>query len=222
MTASLTLDDLRTDVASGAIDTVVVAITDMQGRLQGKRMHAPFFLDEVVPHGTEGCNYLLAVDVDMNTVDGYAMSSWASGYGDLAMRPDLDTLRRMPWQPGTALVQADVLWLDGSDVVASPRQILRRQLARLAEHGLTAYTGTELEFILFKDSYEAGLEARLPRSDAGRTSTTSTTRCSAPPASNRCCAASATRWPVPGSCRRARRASATSASTRSPSATRTR
>ena len=82
MTASLTLDDLRADVASGAIDTVVVAITDMQGRLQGKRMHAPFFLDEVVPHGTEGCNYLLAVDVDMNTVDGYAMSSWTSGYGD--------------------------------------------------------------------------------------------------------------------------------------------
>jgi glutamine synthetase len=155
MAVSLTLQELRNDVANGAIDTVVVAITDMQGRLAGKRMHAPFFLNEVVPHGTEGCNYLLAVDVDMNTVDGYAMSSWASGYGDFAMRPDLDTLRRTPWQPGTAMVQADLLWLDGTDVTPSPRQILRRQLARLAEHGLTAYTGTELEFILFKDSYEA-------------------------------------------------------------------
>src|SRR5882672_1482906 len=100
MAASLTLDELRNDVASGAIDTVVVAITDMQGRLQGKRIHANFFLDEVVAHGTEGCNYLLAVDVDMNTVDGYAMSSWAAGYGDFAMSPDYDTLRRVPWQPG--------------------------------------------------------------------------------------------------------------------------
>jgi glutamine synthetase len=148
------LDELRRDVDAGAIDTVVVAITDMQGRLQGKRLHAPFFLNDVVAHGTEGCNYLLAVDVDMNTVDGYAMSSWSSGYGDFVMRPDFDTLRPVPWQPGTAMVQADLAWADGSDVIASPRQILRRQLARLAEHGITAYTGTELEFIVFSDSYE--------------------------------------------------------------------
>ncbi len=151
---SMTLEALRLDVDRGDIDTVVVAITDMQGRLQGKRLHARFFLDEVVAHGTEGCNYLLAVDVDMNTVDGYAMSSWASGYGDFVMRPDFATLRRVPWQPGTAMIQADLEWLDGSAVVASPRQILRRQLARLAEYGLTAYTGTELEFIVVKDSYE--------------------------------------------------------------------
>src|SRR5262245_62048764 len=154
MEASLTLDKLREKVAGGAVDTVVVAITDMQGRLQGKRFHAPFFLDEVVGHGTEGCNYLLAVDVDMNTVDGYAMSSWSAGYGDFAMRPDLDTLRLVPWQPGTALVLADLLWFDGTDVAPSPRQILRRQLAGLAEAGLAAYTGTELEFIVFRDSYE--------------------------------------------------------------------
>ncbi|WBC14569.1 glutamine synthetase family protein [Micromonospora sp. WMMA1998] len=151
----LSLEQLRVAVTEGEIDTVVLALTDMQGRLQGKRFHAPFFLDQVVTNGSEGCNYLLAVDVDMNTVDGYAMSSWERGYGDFAMRPDLDTLRRMPWQPGSALLLADLEWLDGSGpVVASPRQILRRQLDRLAAHGLTAYAGTELEFVLYRDSYE--------------------------------------------------------------------
>ena len=153
--APLTLEQLRVAVAEGEIDTVVLALTDMQGRLQGKRFHAPYFLDQVVAHGSEGCNYLLAVDVDMNTVDGYAMSSWERGYGDFAMRPDLDTLRRVPWQAGTVMLLADLEWLDGSGpVVASPRQILRRQLDRLAAHGLTAYAGTELEFVLFRDSYE--------------------------------------------------------------------
>jgi glutamine synthetase len=153
--APLTLEELRVAIRGGEIDTVVLALTDMQGRLQGKRFHAPYFLDEVVRHGSEGCNYLLAVDVDMNTVDGYAMSSWERGYGDFAMRPDLATLRRVPWQPGTAMLLADLEWLDGSGpVVASPRQILRRQLDRLAAHGLTAYAGTELEFVLFRDSYE--------------------------------------------------------------------
>jgi glutamine synthetase len=154
MAPNLSVADLRAGVDLGTIDTVVVAITDMQGRLQGKRFHARFFVDEVLDHGTEGCNYLLAVDVDMNTVEGYAMSSWSSGYGDLAMRPDLATLRRVPWQPGTAMVLADAAWLDDSDVVASPRQILRRQLDRLAGHGLTAHTGTELEFVVYRDSYE--------------------------------------------------------------------
>ncbi|MER7415548.1 glutamine synthetase family protein [Micromonospora peucetia] len=153
--APLTLEQLRVAVAEGEIDTVVLALVDMQGRLQGKRFHAPYFLDQVVTHGSEGCNYLLAVDVDMNTVDGYAMSSWERGYGDFAMVPDLDTLRRVPWQPGSALLLADLAWLDGAGpVVASPRQILRRQLDRLAAHGLTAYAGTELEFVLFRDSYE--------------------------------------------------------------------
>jgi glutamine synthetase len=149
-----TLEGLRVAVAEGEIDTVVVAIVDMQGRLQGKRFHARHFLDEVVAHGTEGCNYLLAVDVEMNTVEGYAMSSWSQGYGDFAMVPDFDTLRRVPWQPGTTMVLADLTWFDGSPVVASPRQILRRQLARLAQHGLTAYAGTELEFVTYRDSYE--------------------------------------------------------------------
>ncbi|MEV4681182.1 glutamine synthetase family protein [Streptomyces kurssanovii] len=150
----LALDELRALVASGEIDTVVLAFPDMQGRLQGKRFAAPFFLDEVVEHGTEGCNYLLAVDTDMNTVDGYEMSSWERGYGDFAMHPDLTTLRRIPWHEGTALVIADLAWDEGRPVVAAPRQILRAQLERLAEHGLTAHVGTELEFIVFKDTYE--------------------------------------------------------------------
>ncbi|MEZ0067525.1 glutamine synthetase [Streptacidiphilus sp. MAP12-20] len=150
----LTLDALRDLVASGEIHTVALAFTDMQGRLQGKRFAAGHFLDEVVAHGTEGCAYLLAVDVELNTVDGYAMASWESGYGDFALLPDFDTLRLLPWQPGTALVTADLAWEDGSPVAASPRQILRQQLDRLAELGLTAWAGTELEFIVFRDTYE--------------------------------------------------------------------
>ena len=129
-------------------------MTDMQGRLQGKRLHGPYFLDQVAHHGTEGCSYLLAVDVDMNTVDGYRMASWHSGYGDFVMQPDFSSLRHIPWHPGTAMVQADVLWEDGSEVPASPRQILIAQLNRLREAGLEAFAGTELEFITFTDSYE--------------------------------------------------------------------
>src|SRR5215213_9458093 len=131
----MTLDELKADIASGQVDTVLLAMTDMQGRLQGKRLTASHFLDEVAGHGAEGCNYLLAVDVDMNTVEGYAMSSWSQGYGDFVMQPDMDTLRPAPWMPGTVMLMADVVWEDGSDVVASPRQILRRQLARLGERG---------------------------------------------------------------------------------------
>ena len=152
--APLTVEQLTVEVEDGRIDTVIVAITDMQGRLQGKRIHAPYFLEYVLPHGTEGCNYLLAVDVDMNTVDGYRMSSWQEGYGDFVMAHDLATLRRVTWHPGTVMVQADVQWLDGRDVVASPRQVLKRQLARLADAGMGAFVGTELEFILFANTYE--------------------------------------------------------------------
>ena len=118
--ASLSIDQLRKDIADKKIDTVVVAMTDMQGRLVGKRLDANFFLSDVLNHGTEGCNYLLAVDVDMNTVDGYAMSSWEKGYSDLAMMPDTSTLRYIPWQEGAALLLADVAWLDHSDAVSYP------------------------------------------------------------------------------------------------------
>ncbi|MCG5220561.1 glutamine synthetase family protein [Streptosporangium sp. KLBMP 9127] len=150
----MSLEELRDDVATGDIDTVLLAIADMQGRLQGKRLSARYFLEEVAGHAAEGCDYLLAVDVDMNTVGGYAMSSWDQGYGDLVMRPDLSTLRRIPWQEGTALLMADIVWADGSDIVVSPRQILRRQLDRLAERGWRAFVGTELEFVVYDDTYE--------------------------------------------------------------------
>ena len=149
------LEELHSRVEAGEIDTVLIALCDMQGRLQGKRLTARHFLEEVVDHGAEGCNYLLAVDVDMNTVDGYAMSSWERGYGDFVLKPDLATLRPVPWQEGTAMVLCDLAWEDGSDVVASPRQILRRQLARLAERGWRANAGTELEFMVFRESYES-------------------------------------------------------------------
>jgi glutamine synthetase len=150
----LSLDQLRDMIAAGTVDTVVLAFTDMQGRLQGKRLAAEFFLDEVIHHHAEGCDYLLAVDVEMNTVDGYAMSSWERGYGDFVLVPDMATLRALPWHEGTALALADLAWIDGTPVVASPRQILKAQMDRLAARGWTALAGTELEFCVFCDSYE--------------------------------------------------------------------
>ena len=150
----MTVEELEKAVAEGAVDTVLLAIADMEGRLQGKRLTASHFLADVLEQGAEGCNYLLAVDVDMATVDGYAMSSWETGYGDFKMVPDLETLRMVPWLPGTAMLLADLEWDDGREVLASPRQILRRQLARLAERGLASNAATELEFIVFRDSYE--------------------------------------------------------------------
>jgi glutamine synthetase len=153
---ALTVDQLRTQVGDGTIDTVVVAFPDMQGRLQGKRVHAQFFLDTVLEHGTEGCNYLLAVDVDMNTVDGYAISSWERGYGDMEFVLDLPTLHPVPWIPGTAMVMCDLAWIDAghTPVVESPRQVLRAQVDRATQLGLVALAGTELEFIVFNDTYE--------------------------------------------------------------------
>ncbi|HUJ07764.1 MAG TPA: glutamine synthetase family protein [Streptosporangiaceae bacterium] len=150
----LSLAELQVAAEAGEVDTVILAFTDMQGRLQGKRLSAEYFFDEVAHHGAEGCNYLLAVDVEMNTVGGYAMSSWERGYGDFVLAPDLSTLRRVPWLPDTAMLLADLTWFDGDPVVASPRQILRAQTARLAERGWTALAGTELEFIVYRDSYE--------------------------------------------------------------------
>ena len=153
MAGNLTTAELDAAIDSGEIDTVVVAFPDAQGRLVGKRVAARFWRDEVLPHGAEACNYLLSVDVDMNTVDGYAMSSWEKGYGDMLLVPDLDTLRRVPWQEGTALVMADLAWEDRAAVVQSPRGILNAQRERLAASGLAAYVGTELEFIVFDDSF---------------------------------------------------------------------
>ncbi|MDQ1528639.1 MAG: glutamine synthetase [Actinomycetota bacterium] len=152
-TGMLTIAELTPLVEAREIDTVIIAFTDMQGRLVGKRASARLFLEELAEHGAECCNYLLAVDVEMNTVDGYPMSSWETGYGDMAMRPDLDTLRVIPWLPATALVMADLTLLDETPVAQSPREILKVQIARLAEKGLVPFVGTELEFIVFDNTY---------------------------------------------------------------------
>ena len=151
----LTLDDLTEAVADGSIDTVIVAFTDMQGRLMGKRLHGEFFVEEDVgDHGVEGCNYLLALDMEMDPIPGYGIASWEQGYGDFVLQPDLATLRRIPWLEATALVLCDVLWHDGKPVAPSPRQVLRRQVERAAELGFTPMFGSELEFYLLKESYE--------------------------------------------------------------------
>jgi glutamine synthetase len=155
----LDLDKLRQLVAAGSVDTVVIAFTDMQGRLQGKRLHAAYFLDVVLDQGAEGCNYLLGVDVDMNTVAGYAMTSWDKGYGDMEFVLDHDTLRLLPHLPGTAMVQCDLVWADHAAVEPSPRQVLKRQLGRARDAGYVALAGTELEFILFEDTYESAWDA---------------------------------------------------------------
>jgi glutamine synthetase len=156
----VTVDELRKAVAEGTVDTVLLGFADMQGRFQGKRLVGHHFVEEVLSHGAEACNYLLAVDVDMNTVAGYAMSSWETGYGDFEMKPDLDTLRMVPWHEKTAMCMADLQWGDDDPVVASPRQILRRQLDRLAERGWTALAATELEFIVFRETYEGAYHKR--------------------------------------------------------------
>jgi glutamine synthetase len=156
----LSVHDLRRRVAEGDVDTVVVAFTDMQGRLQGKRMHGAYFVDHVLDAGTEGCNYLLSVDIDMNTVEGYAMSSWETGYGDMEFALDLDTLRLLPHLPGTAMVQCDLVTLDHTPVPQSPRTILATQLARAAERGYVALAGTELEFLAFHTPYEEAWSSR--------------------------------------------------------------
>jgi glutamine synthetase len=150
----ITLDELRTEVETGAIDTVVVAFTDMQGRLMGKRVHAQFFLEDSLDHGVEGCNYLMALDMEMDPKPGYALASWEQGYGDFRLQPDLATLRRIPWLEGTALVLADVQGHDGSPVRPSPRQVLKAQVKRAQDLGHTPMFGSELEFFLLKESYE--------------------------------------------------------------------
>ena len=149
----LSLDDLKKEGESGAIDTVVTAFTDMQGRLFGKRIQIEYFLDEVVDHGVEGCDYLLALDMEMEPVPGYEMANWEKGYGDFGIKPDMATLRRIPWLDRTALVLCDVVNHDGSPVVASPRQVLIAVYERAAEMGFTSQCATELEFYLYKESY---------------------------------------------------------------------
>ena len=155
MPGNLTLIQLKKAVADGEIDTVIAAQVDMQGRLMGKRFHSQHFLDSAVEE-THSCNYLLATDMEMHPVDGYASTSWEAGYGDYTMIPDLGTLRRIPWLEGTAMVLCDVVDHHSHEEVAhAPRAILKKQIARLEESGMTAKVATELEFFLFRQSYEA-------------------------------------------------------------------
>ena len=150
---TLPLDELRTAVADGSVDTVVLAFTDLYGRLLGKRSDASFFLDSI-DDGTHVCDYLLAIDMEMEPVSGYAFASWEQGYGDVHLVPDLATLRRAAWTDHTAIVLCDVIDDDAHQAVAvAPRTILRRQVERLAERGLIAQAASELEFFIFDDSY---------------------------------------------------------------------
>jgi len=155
MQGMLTLDDLRALTDKGEIDTVLVCFTDLQGRLLGKRFTARFFVDGAYEE-THACNYLLALDIDMEPVPGYKAASWAQGYGDFVMKPDLATLRRTPWLPGTALVLCDVLdHHTQNDLPHSPRAILKKQVERMAATGMKAVAASELEFFLFDESYES-------------------------------------------------------------------
>lgn len=187
---------LREEAAAGRVEEVVVAVPDLQGRLQGSRMSVPYFLDEVARDGFGACVYLLAADVEMATGPGYAIDAWASGFGDFVLRPDPGTLRLPPWDPGTALVVADAVWPGGEPVEVAPRRVLRAQLDRLDELGLTALAGTELEFLVFR--------GRTGTPGSGATTawrpapaTTSTTRCTGCPRWSRWCAGSAARWCAP-------------------------
>jgi glutamine synthetase len=166
---NLTFDELKTAVAGGDIDTVLAAAVDMQGRLVGKRFLARFFVESAHAE-THGCNYLLADDIDMEPVPGYKAASWSKGYGDFVMKPDLSTIRRLPWLDKTALVLCDVQdHHSHEDLPHSPRAMLRRQVARLTERGWLGYFASELEFYLFDESYASargkhwkGLETASP------------------------------------------------------------
>jgi glutamine synthetase len=148
------LDLITAGIADGSIDTVIVAFPDMHGRPVGKRVTPDFFSSHVARHGIEVCDYLLAVDVDMNPLPGYRFANWDQGYGDMVCRPDYDTVRLLPWLPGTALVIGDLTDEEGAPIEVSPRRVLRRQLERAAERGLEVMAATELEFFLFRDSYD--------------------------------------------------------------------
>jgi glutamine synthetase len=159
MAGNLDLDTLRQEVASGAIDTVLVCLVDMQGRLIGKRVTGHYFLEQAVEE-VHACDYLLALDLEMEPVPGYRVASWDLGYGDFAIRPDLATLRRIPWLEATALVLGDVVDHHGHDLAHSPRAILKRQLARAADLGFAVYMASELEFYVFDEPFDAARQKR--------------------------------------------------------------
>ena len=155
----MNLQTIKNQVRSGAIDTVLVALPDPFGRLVGKRFRAEVFVDSVAKHGTHACNYLLTVNLDMDPLDGFKVASWETGFGDFTLRPDLDTLRVLPWQPGAALVICDHVRHDGSLVEENPRSVLRHQLELLASQGLTCFCASELEFYLFNQTYHSAFQS---------------------------------------------------------------
>jgi len=151
----MTLQKLKLLARSGNIDTILVALPDPFGRLVGKRFRADVFLDSVAKHGTHGCNYLLTVNLEMDPLDGFKVASWDTGFGDFALRPDLGTLRLLPWQPGAALVICDHAKPDGSLVAEAPRSVLRRQLDAITKRGFACFCASELEFYLFNQTYHS-------------------------------------------------------------------
>ena len=180
----MTLEELRAAAGDGTVDTVLLAMTDMQGRLQGKRLTATHFLQEVAEHGAESCNYLLAVDVDMRTVEGYAMSSWERGYSDMVLVPDIDTLRPVPWQEGTAVCLADVAWPEGSDVSRLPAPGPAPPAGAPGRARLDGERGDRARVPGVPRHLRAGVAGRATWTSGRPISTTSTTRCSAPRASS--------------------------------------
>jgi glutamine synthetase len=159
MAGNLTFDQLKKAVAAGTIDTVLACFVDMQGRLIGKRFQAEFFVASAHAE-THGCDYLLANDIDMEPVPGYAAANWEKGYGDFVMKPDMTTLCRTPWLEATALVLCDVLDHHHHELSHSPRAILKKQLARLATRKMRAFFASELEFYLFDETYETARRKR--------------------------------------------------------------
>jgi glutamine synthetase len=165
----MNIQTLKKKIKSGEIDTVVVVAPDVFGRLVGKRCTGSFFLDSVLKHGTHACNYLLTVNIDMDPLDGFKLASWDKGFGDFEMRPDLSTLRLLPWQPGAAMVLCDFHHPDGSLVEEAPRSVLQRQIEGLAKRDLSSFMASELEFYLFNHNFheasEAGYRNLTPSSD---------------------------------------------------------
>src|SRR5256885_14358418 len=149
----MNVQELKAKIKNGQIDTVIVGFPDVFGRLVGKRFAGQFFLQNVLGHGTHGCSYLLTVDIEMEPMDGFKLANWEKGFGDFEMRPDLSTLRRVPWQEGAALVICDLQQHGGKPVLEAPRALLQLQIQLLAGKKLTCQIASELEFFLFNNTY---------------------------------------------------------------------
>ncbi len=165
----MNLQTLKTKIGKSEIDTVITVFPDVFGRLVGKRFNGKFFIDQVANHGTHGCNYLLTVNMEMDPQDGFQLANWEKGFGDFEMKPDLSTIRLLPWQPGAVLVLCDVRHHDASPVAEAPRSVLRRQLEAISKKKFKCYTASELEFFLFNqsfhDAFVADYRNLIPSSD---------------------------------------------------------